>query len=143
MTKIKVRAINHFYDQFGTEPIVEYVGIARDEPDRLTMQRSERTVKVYPLVLMGMTENDCLVKCYKNGFNWIEDNGVDLYDVLDRVSCYCCGNKNLKELRAIYKFLPQYWQKLKEMQNKTDKPFREEATIEQLQIRFDREDKKQ
>ena len=44
MTKIKVRAINHFYDQFGTEPIVEYVGIARDEPDRLTMQRSERTV---------------------------------------------------------------------------------------------------
>ena len=23
MTKIKVRAINHFYDQFGTEPIVE------------------------------------------------------------------------------------------------------------------------
>ena len=143
MTKIKVRAINHFYDQFGTEPIVEYVGIARDEPDRLTMQRSERTVKVYPLALMGMTENDCLVKCYKNGFNWIEDNGVDLYDVLDRVSCYCCGNKNLKELRAIYKFLPQYWQKLKEMQNKTDKPFREEATIEQLQIRFDREDKKQ
>ena len=143
MTKIKVRAINHFYDQFGTEPIVEYVGIARDEPDRLTMQRSERTVKVYPLALMGMTENDCLVKCYKNGFDWREDNGIDLYDVLDRVSCWCCGNKNLAELRAMYRYLPEYWEALKAMQSRTDKPFREEATIDQLQIRFDRESKKQ
>ena len=143
MTKIKVRAINHFYDQFGTEPIVEYVGIARDEPDRLTMQRSERTVKVYPLALMGMTENDCLVKCYKNGFDWREDNGIDLYDALDRVSCWCCGNKNLAELRAIYRYLPEYWEALKAMQSRTDKPFRDEATIDQLQIRFDREDKKQ
>ena len=141
MTKIKVRAINHFYDQFGTEPIVEYVGIARDEPDRLTMHRSERTVKVYPLALMGMTENDCLVKCYKNGFDWREDNGIDLYDVLDRVSCWCCGNKNLAELRAIYRYLPEYWEALKAMQSRTDKPFRDEATIDQLQIRFDREDK--
>ena len=143
MTKIKVRAINHFYDQFGTEPIVEYVGIARDEPDRLTMQRSERTVKVYPLALMGMTENDCLVKCYKNGFDWRENNGIDLYDVLDRVSCWCCGNKNLTELRAIYRYLPEYWEALKAMQSRTDKPFREEATIDQLQIRFDVESKKQ
>lgn len=28
-----------------------------------------------------------------------------------RVSCFCCANKNLKELKAIYKFLPEYWQK--------------------------------
>ena len=101
---------------------------------------NDRTVKLYPLAMLNMTENDCLVKCYKNGFNWLEDNGVDLYDVLDRVSCWCCGNKNLKELRAIYKYLPEYWKQLKDMQSRTYKPFRD-VTIGQLEIRFDSEEK--
>lgn len=139
MTSIKVQAINSFYDLFIGETIVEYVGIAKDEPDRLTFKRSDRTVKVYPLVMWGMTENDCLVKCYKSGFDWKEDNGVDLYDVLDRVSCYCCRNKNLGELRAIYRHLPDYWQKLTAMQEKTKIPFRDGQTIRDLEIRFEKE----
>ena len=138
MTTLKVNVINDFYSRFDTETIIEYVGIATDEQDRLKIERNDRTIKLYPLAMLNMSENDCLVKCYKNGFNWLEDNGVDLYDVLDRVSCYCCGNKNLKELRAIYKFLPQYWQKLKEMQSRTDKSFRD-VTIGQLEIKFESE----
>lgn len=141
MTSIKVKAINSFYDCFMGETIVEYVGIAKDEPDRLTIKRSDKTVKVYPLVMWNMTENDCLVKCYKSGFDWKEDNGVDLYDVLDRVSCYCCGNKNLTELRAIYHYLPQYWNKLCKMQDKTSIPFRDGKTIQDLADRFDKEDR--
>lgn len=139
MTSIKVNAINKFYEQWGNETIVEYVGIAKDEPDRIQIKRNDKTVKIYPLVLLNMTENDCLVKCYKSGFNWLEDNGVDLYDVLDRVSCYCCGNKNLKELKAMYKYLPQYWQKLRDMQDKTYKKFRDKS-IQELEIKFDKED---
>ena len=136
MTTLKVKAINQFYDLFLGETIIEYVGIAADEPERLTFTRSDKTVKVYPLVMWGMNENDCLVKCYKSGFNWQESNGIDLYDVLDRVSCYCCRNKNLNELRAIYRHLPQYWQKLEEMQAKTKIPFRAGETIQDLESRF-------
>lgn len=143
MTTIKVTAINDFYMRFGAEPVVEYVGIAKDELQRIQVKRNERTVKMYPLVLFGMTENDCLVKCYKNGFNWTEDNGIDLYDVLDRVSCYCCGNKNLKELRAIYRYFPTYWQKLKEMQAKTSKNFKRDESIGQLELRFEKETERQ
>ena len=44
-----------------------------------------------------MTEKDCLKYCYESGFSWDED-GIDLYSILDRVSCWCCCNKNLKEL---------------------------------------------
>lgn len=139
MTTLKVAAINNFYRQFGNETIVEYVGIAKDELQRIQVKRNDRTVKMYPLVLFGMTENDCLVRCYKNGFNWMEENGIDLYDVLDRVSCYCCGNKNLKELRAIYKYLPAYWQKLRDMQAQTEKKFKREESIGQLELRFDKE----
>ena len=136
MTQFKIGAIIKFYkERFKNEVIVEYVGIAKDELDRVNIKR-ENTLKVYPLVYWNMTENDCLVKCYKSGFNWIEDNGVDLYDVLDRVSCYCCSNKNLKELKAIYKYLPTYWQKLKAMQNKTSIPFKNEETIQDLENKF-------
>ena len=135
MTTIKVNTINSFYDLFLGETIIEYVGIARDEAERVAFKRSDRTVKVYPLILWGMSENDCLVKCYKSGFNWKEDNDVDLYDVLDRVSCFCCGNKNLKELKAIYQYLPEYWNKLKQMQLKTDRTFRDTESIFDLEKR--------
>lgn len=137
MTQFKVSAISNFYkEHFKNEVIVEYVGIAKDELDRVNIKR-ENTIKVYPLIYWNMTENDCLVKCYKSGFNWLENNGIDLYDVLDRVSCYCCSNKNLKELKAIYKYLPTYWQKLKAMQNKTNIPFRKNGeTIQDLENKF-------
>lgn len=137
MTQFKIGAISKFYkEQFKDEVVVEYVGIAKDETDRVNIKR-ENTIKVYPLIYWNMTENDCLVKCYKAGFNWLEDNGVDLYDVLDRVSCFCCANKNLNELKAIYKHLPKYWQKLKEMQTKTNTPFRKNGeTIQNLENKF-------
>lgn len=52
---------------------------------------------------------------HQRGFFW-EENGVRLYDILDRVSCWCCKNKNRKELKAIYQYLPHYWSLLKELQ---------------------------
>lgn len=70
-----------------------------------------------------MTEQECLAYCRKNGWNWDED-GIDLYEILDRVSCWCCRNKNKKELRNIYRFLPKYWEKLKEFQSKTSLPMK-------------------
>ncbi|MCQ2589276.1 MAG: hypothetical protein MJ179_02525 [Treponema sp.] len=85
-----------------------------------------------------MTEKDCLNYCYKNGWNW-EENGIDLYKVLDRVSCWCCWNKNLKELKNIYQFMPEYWERLKVLQSKIKIPFRDNATIFDLEERFKKE----
>ena len=70
-----------------------------------------------------MTEADCLEYCYQRGFFW-EENGVRLYDVLDRVSCWCCKNKNRKELKAIYQYLPNYWPRLKELQAQIPMPMK-------------------
>lgn len=47
---------------------------------------------------------------HKYGYGWC--GGACLYDVLDRVSCWCCRNKNQRELRAIHDHLPRYWQQL-------------------------------
>ena len=51
---------------------------------------------------------------------------VDLYDILDRLSCWCCKNKNLWELYNIWYYFPDtYWKQLLELQRKTDRPFRQ------------------
>ena len=107
-TKLKTRAL----DGLSLDAEKHYIGIAADEPDRL---KKLQALKCSPLAEAGMTEADCLEYCYQRGFFW-EENGVRLYDILDRVSCWCCKNKNRKELKAIYQYLPHYWSLLKELQ---------------------------
>lgn len=114
----------------------EYVGIAYDEPNRI----KDDNKKIYLLYDLKFTEKDCLRYCYSKGYSWEED-GIDLYSILDRVSCWCCANKNLKELRAYYKYLPTYWNKLKELQSKTERPFRNnKESIFDLEERFEKEE---
>lgn len=128
-TTDKVSSINKYLKTLGD--YVQYIGIAFDEKERIKYENN----KVYPLVEWQMTEKDCLNYCYSNNWNWNE-NGVELYSILDRVSCWCCGNKNLKELRAMYENLPQYWIKLKALQSKISIPFRHKETIFDLEKRF-------
>lgn len=137
-TTEKIRAINNNYRKYGREVIVEYVGIAIDEQERIARERVKRQkdrIKLYPLAEWGMKEADCLGYCHEKGFDWNE-NGVELYKVLDRVSCWCCRNKNLKELENIYNYLPEYWEKLKKLQNKIEIPFKNGKTVFDLEERF-------
>ena len=144
--------------------LFQYVGIAGDEPKRLDgifeIEKDENKKfvldergcakigkqisnhnKRYPLTEWRMTEKDCLEYCRKQDFEWLED-GVDLYNILDRVSCWCCANKNLKELRNYYLYLPKYWQKLKDLQSQTDRPFKNNKyTIFDLEEKFKKEQK--
>ena len=62
---------------------------------------------------------------------------IDLYSILDRVSCWCCANKNQWELYNYWKYLPEYWDKLKELQSKITRPFNR-YTIFELEERFEK-----
>lgn len=105
---------NEACDRYAEErDAVVYVGIAADEGNRLA--KKVKPYKRHPLAEWGMTEADCLRFCYEAGATW-EENGVRLYDILDRVSCWCCRNKNLKELRGIRDHLPAYWERLVAME---------------------------
>ena len=121
------------------------VGIAADEKHR--MDTSEGTNKRYPLVEYGMSEADCLASCYAMGYEWREsgactpDGTIRLYDILDRVSCWCCRNKNLKELRNIWRYLPEHWEGLKELQGCLDQPMKGTGkSVFDLDIRYRLED---
>lgn len=140
-TTHKISAINNYYKKYQNEIIIEYVGIAADEIDRIEKERIKRktnTFKIYPLAEHGMTEKQCLEFCYSQGWNWNEEN-IELYNILDRVSCWCCRNKNLKELKNIYYYMPRYWEKLKTLQEKIKIPFKPKASIFDLEERFKKE----
>ena len=138
-TTLKLEAIKEHNKKYGDEAIVEYVGVAADERQRINRQRNENRVKIYPLVEWEMSEKDCLKYCYSHGWHWNED-GYELYDLLERVSCKYCRNKNLNELRNIYHYIPKVWQELKDLQDIVKMPYKDGKTIHDLELRFIDED---
>ena len=117
-TTAKQKALDDYAEKKNA---IVYIGIAYDEPNRLA--KEIKPYKIHPLFDWQMTEGDCLTYCYSKGFDWVE-SGIDLYSILDRVSCWCCCNKNKKELYNIYRYLPQYWERLKDLQSKIDRPMK-------------------
>lgn len=107
-TSDKINTIKKYLKKQYEQGYREYVGIASDEKDRIEKERNKH--KLLPLVDWNMTEKDCLEYCYQRGFYW-EENNIRLYDILDRVSCWCCGNKNKPELENMLEYLPEYYLK--------------------------------
>lgn len=115
-TSEKIRAIDKY-----CKDAHQYIGIALDEPKRL--ERLKGTNKSSPLAEFGYTEPMALKYCYDKGFNWLEGD-IDLYSILDRVSCWCCRNKNLKELKNYKDCLPEYFEKLEELETLIGEPMK-------------------
>ena len=108
--------------------LVQYVGIAADEQHRVKALH-------YPLIEWGWTEKDCLEYCKDKGFDW-----GGLYDVFDRVSCWCCPLAKLEYFRKLRKHFPDLWDKLLTWQEKTWRDFKPNTPVGKLEIRFAYED---
>lgn len=138
-TSIKNQLLNGYYQSLE-KMVIEYVGIAADEAHRIDIKPHKNYAKSYPLVKWGMTEADCLKYCYQHGMEW-KQSDIRLYDILDRVSCQHCQQKNLKELQNIRKHLPELWESFKDWQDRIPFPYRSDgSTIYDLEERFKSED---
>lgn len=115
--------------------LVQYVGFAADELHRTERRNAKQDNKVFPLIEWGMTEADCLKFCYDRGFTW-----DGLYEIFDRVSCWCCPLKNLEELRKLRKHFPDLWEKLRDMDNRTWRTFKPDWSVDALDARFQLEE---
>ena len=125
-TTYKTQAINKYIrNTYKNTDFIQCVGIALDEPNRI------HDNKRYPLVEYGMTEKDCLEYCYSHGFNW---NG--LYEIFDRLSCFICPLKSLKEVEAIYNNFPNLWEYMKWLDAQSVNSFRIDYTLDELEKRF-------
>lgn len=129
----KTAALDANARKYEGHSVIQYVGIAADEPKRLERLEDHKRA---PLAEWGVSEAECLQGCYDRGFDWSEGE-FRLYDLLDRVSCWCCANKNLKELKNIYTYLPEYWDRLKVLQSRTNRPMKGEGkSVFDLEKRF-------
>ena len=114
-------------DAYNKGAAAVYIGFAADEPHRI---QGLSPPKCAPLADWGLSESNCLAYCRERGFRWLQESPaaeggyIDLYDILDRVSCWCCSNKNRKELKNIYTYLPDYWERLKAIQARLDRPMK-------------------
>ena len=132
-SELKTKVLNNYFKELRKDyEIIEYVGIAVDEPRR-------KRDKVYPLIEWNMTEKDCLNYCYDRGFTW-----GGLYEIWDRVSCWCCPLQSLGDLRKLRQHRPELWIKLKEMNrdiSKTLRPnFQINKSLTDIERRFEVED---
>lgn len=116
-TSNKLKALDAYAEK---DNAIVYVGIAADEKKRLARLKD---YKYAPLAEWNITEAEALQYCYTNGIHWTE-NGIELYEILDRVSCWCCCNKNKKELYNIRKYLPGYWERLIDLQCQLKRPMK-------------------
>ena len=115
--------------------LIEYVGLAADEGDRLERKANQRENCRHPLVEWGITEAQCLQYCYERGFDW-----GGLYQYFKRVSCWCCPLQSLTELRKLYRNFPELWEKLKYWDSCTWRKFRPDYSVVELEVRFQLEE---
>lgn len=103
----KLRAINA-YRKTWTEPVVQYVGIAADEHNRLA-RLQEGCVSI--LAKYGITEEMAVDICKKRGLY------SPIYEITKRNGCWFCPNARKAELLDIYRNHEDLWNDLLAMQD--------------------------
>lgn len=91
---------NERHTRRGKTNIVEYIGIAADEPDRFG-QLNER--KRAPLVEFGIEEDLCGLYCQYNNIL------APSYEISCRDGCWFCHNQGVDQLRNLWKNYPDHW----------------------------------
>lgn len=129
--------INQFIKSLNDE-VTQYIGIAYDEPKRIKKDKDKR----YPLYEWQVTEAQALEYCKDKGFDF-----GGLYEHFDRLGCWCCPLSNMADLYNLYKFYPDKWQELLQMEcdlyanAKWDdmskiRPFNLRSKVSELSVRF-------
>ena len=133
---LKVKIINDYLRELrGRYTIKQYVGIAADEEYRLDRKSNKNHNRIYPLVEWGWKEEDAMSYCRVWGYDW-----EGLYDLFERVSCWCCPLQPLDELRTLRSQFPDLWQQLLDLDSQQIKPFKGGKSVLYLEKRFALED---
>lgn len=117
-----------------TDEIIQYIGIAVDEPKRL--KRLEGTNKVSILAKYGVTEEQAKDICEQMGLL------SPIYSITHRNGCFFCPNASEKEIRHLYFNHPDLWELLRELQatpNTSRECFTRNKTIYEYEEIFEEE----
>lgn len=113
---------------------VQYVGIAADEPKRIS-KHAERDGIRYPLVEWGWSEEDAFR--YLDSLNMVNP----LYTNFTRLGCYHCIKQPLSSWYVLWKRYPELWENAKYWDNESHRVsghgMAHYETLQQIQERFE------
>lgn len=130
----KVRPIER-YKKTLPPRTVQYVGIAKDEQDRLL--RLDGAQKISLLDKYNVTEQDAKSLCEQRGLL------SPAYEFTDRGGCWFCPNAKRKELRHLYDHHPDLWSRMLALQaipGKATEKFNRTRTFADIDRLFRQED---
>lgn len=133
-SRLKVEVIND-YIKFLNDSVCEYVGIAFDEPLRYERLQKKSNDKIsYRSVLFenGITEKQAFEICKKyNLVSPVYSRGGF------RGGCWFCVKQCMADLYELYKFYPDYFNMLLELEKDSFNTFKPNLTLMELKERFD------
>lgn len=129
----KLKPIQQYQKTFPPDT-VKYIGIAKDEQARLLRLGG---TKVSLLDKYGYTEQDAKELCQQAGLL------SPVYEFTDRGGCWFCPNAKRKELRHLYDYHPDLWNRMLELQalpGKVSEKFNRTEQFSDIDARFRLED---
>ena len=130
-SRLKMEPIKDYLRQFKGEEIIQYVGIAYDEPKRY--ERLNHDTHIAPLYDLQITEQQALEICKQH------DLLSPIYETSFRGGCWFCPKQSLKQLKNLYVNYPELFKKLKDMEKDSFNTFRVDKTLNELEERFKKE----
>lgn len=114
--------------------IVEYLGIAADEPKRFGQLNDKKRA---PLVEFGIEEGLCGLYCHYEGIL------APSYGTSCRDGCWMCHNQGVNQLRHLRKDYPQLWELLLKWDKDSPVCFHADGhTVHDFDLRFQWEDER-
>lgn len=113
-----------------------YVGIAKDEEDRLLSLSKGNEISL--LEECGFTESDAFELCKQHGLL------SPIYEFAPRNGCFFCPNAKEKEFRHLRDHHPDRWQRMLEMERTpgvVKKKYNRDLTLEEMEYNFDVDDR--
>jgi 3'-phosphoadenosine 5'-phosphosulfate sulfotransferase (PAPS reductase)/FAD synthetase len=133
---LKISLIDsHLSELRETHEVIQYLGIAADEDYRLERETNQNPNHRHPLRDWGWTEADAMQYCRGKGYDW-----EGLYEIYNRVSCWCCPLSTYDELRNTRKHFPDLWDRLLDLDRRQFKPFAHGYSVADFDRRFALED---
>ena len=131
----KINALKKYKKENFASNVIEYVGIAADEPKRLERLAGNKISLLYKY---GMTEKMAKEICKKEGLL------SPIYQFSRRNGCWFCPNKNKRELQHLRKNHRELWDLLiwlEKAPNKADVTFNWRDYLWELDWEFELEDR--
>ena len=130
---VQIRPIRQYQKSLPADT-VQYIGIARDEQERLLRLTGQQ---VSLLEKYHFTEEDAKRLCRKAGLL------SPVYAFTDRGGCWFCPNAKVRELRHLYDHHPDLWARMLELQalpGKVSEKFNRTEKFSDIDARFRAED---